>query len=224
VIGYVRVSTQDQADNGVSLDAQRSALRAEADRRGWTIEFVSDEGVSGAVRPERRPGLSRALQRLDRGEVSALMVVRLDRISRSVSDFAGLVDRADARGWGLVLLSPAIDLTEASGRFVAHVLASAAAYERDLASARTKEGLRQRKAEGVRLGRPRRLPERVRLAIVGERDRGKGWTEIANQLNESGVPTAHGGQRWYASTVRAAYESAHSRRDEDGPPGPIPLF
>jgi DNA invertase Pin-like site-specific DNA recombinase len=202
---YVRVSTADQADNGASLDAQRTMLEAEADRRGWDVELVADEGLSG--KNLNRPALVEALERLDRGEADTLMSVRLDRISRSVADFAGLLDRAGKRGWGLVLLSPALDLADPAGRFTANVLASAAQYERELIGARTREGMAQRRAEGwpngKPTGRPRALPEEIRARIVAEHAAGAGWSELARRLNAEGIPTAAGGKQWHPASVRS---------------------
>lgn len=209
-LAYVRVSTADQADNGASLDAQRAALTAEAERRGWDLELVADEGLSG--KNMNRPALVDALNRLDRGEADTLMSVRLDRVSRSVADFAGLLDRAGRKGWGLVLLSPALDLADPAGRFTANVLASAAQYERELIGARTREGMAQRKAEGwpngKPTGRPRALPDDVRAHIVTAHQGGQGWSAIARQLNADGVPTARGGTVWHPSAVRAVALSA----------------
>lgn len=112
----------------------------------------------------------RALARLDRGEADTLISIRLDRISRSVADFAGLLDRAGCKGWGLVLLSPARDLADPAGRFTANVLASAAQYERELISARTKEGMTQRKLDGWAGGRPAGRPcvldDNIRRQII----------------------------------------------------------
>jgi hypothetical protein len=97
-LAYVRVSTTAQADHGASHAAQRATLIAEGARRGWTVEVVADEGLSG--KNLKRPGLQDALRRLDRGEASYLMAVRLDRVSRSVADFAGLIDRSTRKGGG----------------------------------------------------------------------------------------------------------------------------
>ncbi|MDD9206724.1 recombinase family protein [Georgenia sp. 10Sc9-8] len=207
-LGYTRVSTADQAEHGASLEAQRSALAAEADRRGWDIEFVVDEGVSGKVPPTRRAGLGPALAALDAHEADALMAIRLDRVSRSVADFAALVDRAGKHQWGLVLLSPALDLADAAGRFTANVLASAAQYERELIGARTREGLAQRRAEGVRLGRPATVPAYVVTRIAAARAEGSSWAKIADALNADGVPTAQGGARWWPATVRKVADRA----------------
>lgn len=208
-LGYVRVSTADQVDNGASLDAQRTALTGEAARRSWDLELIADEGLSG--KNMNRPALLEALARLDRGDADTLISIRLDRISRSVADFAGLLDRAGRKGWGLVLLSPALDLADPAGRFTANVLASAAQYERELISARTKEGMAQRKVDGWAggrpAGRPRVLDEDVRSRIVAAHTAGRGWSAIARELNEDQVPTARGGVVWHPSTVRAAFHS-----------------
>jgi len=208
-LGYVRVSTADQVENGASLDAQRTALTVEADRRGWDLEIVADEGLS--AKNLNRPALAAALDRLDRGDADTLLSLRLDRISRSVADFAGLLDRADRKGWGLVLLSPSLDLAGPAGRFTANVLASAAQYERELISARTKEGMAQRKVDGWAggrpAGRPRVLDEDVRGRIIAAHTAGRGWSAIARELNDAQVPTARGGAVWHPSTVRAAFQS-----------------
>ena len=169
---------------------------------------MSDPATSGKVAPDKRDGLGPALARLDRGEADALIAVRLDRISRSVADFAGLLDRAGRKEWGIVLQSPALDLADPAGRFTANVLASAAQYERELIGARTREGLAQRRAEGVRLGRPRSLPDDVTARILLARERGESFAAIANALNADAVPTAQGGSRWYPSSVRAAAVAA----------------
>lgn len=205
-LGYVRVSTTQQAEHGASLDAQEDALRAEAGRRGWDIEIVRDEGLS--AKNLKRPGLQGALERLDRGDAHALMAIRIDRVSRSVADFAGLMDRAAKRGWTLVMLSPALDTSDAAGRFTTHVLSAAAEYERALTAARVREGMARRRAEGVHLGRRSELPEDVVRRIVTDRAAGASLRAIADALNAEGVPTAHGGARWHASTVKAVLESA----------------
>ncbi|WP_344470646.1 recombinase family protein, partial [Nakamurella flavida] len=185
---------------GASLDAQRAALTAEAAQRGWDLELVADEGLS--AKNLNRPALTAALDRLDNGQADTLLSLRLDRISRSVADFAGLMVRAQRRGWGLVLLSPALDLADPAGRFTANVLASAAEYERELIGARTREGMAQRRAEGVHLGRPSTLPTASVDRIRELRATGLSLAKTAAALTAEGVPTAAGGQ-WYPSTIKA---------------------
>lgn len=209
-LAYVRVSSLMQVEEGASLDAQESDLKKEAERRGWAVEIVREEGKS-AKSFHGREKLTEALNRLDRGEAQFLLSVRLDRVSRSVADFASLIDRARRKHWGIVLLSPNLDLSDPSGEFVANVLASAAQYERRLISVRTKEGMAQRKAEGVTFGREVAadfLPTYRRvLAMSAE---GLSLNAIARTLNDESVPTAKGG-KWYASTVRAILTSETAR-------------
>lgn len=207
-LGYIRVSTIEQADKGASLDAQRAALTAEAERRGWDLRIVADEGVS--AKTMNRPALQDALQQLDAGKADHLMAIRLDRVSRSVADFAGLLDRAHRRGWGLVLLSPNLDTSTPEGRFTANVLASAAQYERELIGARTREAMAQRKAEGVHVGRPKELPDSVYRRIISDRAEGRSMAAIAAALTADGVPTARGGS-WHASTVHRVLTSASAQ-------------
>lgn len=204
-LAYVRVSTAEQVEHGASLDAQKATLQQEAERRGWDVEVIADEGLS--AKSLNRPGLQSALTRLDSGEADFLLAVRLDRVSRSVADFAGMLDRSSKKGWGLVLMSPNIDTSDPAGRFTGNVLASAAQYERELIGARTREGMAQRKAEGVVLGRPRTMAPEIVTRIKAARAEGQSLRSIAESLNAEGVPTAQGGAKWHASTVKAAADS-----------------
>ena len=90
---------------------------------------------------------------------------------------------------------------------MAHVLATFAQFERRLIGQRTREALAVRKAQGVQLGRPRKLPSQVRSRIKRRRRAGKSLAAIAEELNRDKVPTAHGGVRWYPSTFRAVIAS-----------------
>lgn len=200
-LGYLRVSTGDQVESGAGLDAQRAALIARAALEGWQLEIVADEGLS-AKNVDGRPELVAALARLDAGDVDVLVAAKLDRVSRSVRDFAGLLDRARDNGWRLVLLDLGIDTSSPAGEFVSNTLASAAQYERRIIGQRTREGLAAKRAQGVRLGRPTSLPADVVTRIVTEHRAGTSWSAIARALEADGVPTAQGGARWYPATVR----------------------
>jgi DNA invertase Pin-like site-specific DNA recombinase len=202
VLGYVRVSTDEQADNGGGLEAQREAIRVEAERRGWQVsEMIEDAGCSG--RTLKRPGIQRALDALDGGEADALVVAKLDRLSRSMLDFTATMARAQRRGWALVALDAPVDTTTPAGEAMANVLATFAQFERRLIGQRTKEALAVKRAEGVRIGRPRQLDQKVVKRIAGEREAGATLAVIADGLNQDGIPTAQGGVKWWPSTVRA---------------------
>ena len=210
VIGYVRVSTAEQADSGLGLAAQRAAITAECSRRGWALDAVyEDAGVSGKDLAGR-PQLAEALARLDGGEASTLVVAKLDRLTRSVRDAADMLDRSARRGWAIVALDLGVDTTTPSGEAMANVMAVFAQLERRLIGQRTKDALAVRRSQGVRLGRPRSLPEAIVERIVAERDQGGSWSLIARSLDADGVPTAQGGRRWYPATVRAVY-LAHAK-------------
>lgn len=205
-IGYCRVSTGEQLSSGAGLDAQRAALQAEADRRGWALEFVTEDGLS--AKDLNRPALTEALARLDKGEADVLVVSKLDRLSRSVKDFGGLLERAAKRRWSVLCLDLGVDTTTPVGEFTANVVVSASQYERRLIGQRTKDALAAKKAAGVRLGRPRQLPTEVVERIVRSKAAGGSLAGIARELTADGVATAQGGVRWYASTVAAVLRSA----------------
>jgi DNA invertase Pin-like site-specific DNA recombinase len=201
-IGYARVSTDGQAESGAGLDAQVSAMRAESVRRGWELVRVAiDAGVSGKSLNGRHQ-LTEALDALDAGEAEVLLAAKLDRVSRSVLDFAALMARADRRGWCIVVLDVNVDTTSATGELMATVVAAFAQYERRLIGQRTRDALAAKRASGVVLGRPRTLDTALRERIISERAAGRSLREIAEALTTERVPTAQGGARWYASTVR----------------------
>jgi len=201
VLGYVRVSTSEQASRGANLEAQRRAILAECERRGWhLVETIEDAGYS--ARDLKRPGIQEALRALERGEASALVVAKLDRLSRSMLDFSKLIATATRQHWALVALDVAVDTSTPSGEAMANMLATFSQFERRLISQRTKEALAVKKAEGVRLGRPPTMPQAVVRRIQRQRARGDSLRKIADDLNEAGVPTAQGGAQWYAATVR----------------------
>jgi DNA invertase Pin-like site-specific DNA recombinase len=202
VIGYARVSTEEQGASGAGLEAQRRAIRAECKRRGWTLVRIEEDVLSG--RTMRRPGLQRALEACRSGEVAGVVVSKLDRLSRSLVDFAGLLTDAQARRYNVVALDLGVDLSTPSGEFLASVMASAAQWERRIIGQRTKDALAVKRAQGVKLGRPRTMPEELRARIRAMRKRGLSLPAIAATLEAQGVPTARGGKRWYASTIRAA--------------------
>jgi DNA invertase Pin-like site-specific DNA recombinase len=208
-LAYVRVSTQEQSANGAGLEAQREATTAECQRRGWKLaDTIEDAGYS--ARNLKRPGIQTALERLAAGEADVLVVAKLDRLSRSVVDFAGLMERAAREGWALAVLDLGVDTSTPSGEMIANVLATFAQFERRLIGQRTREALAVKKSQGVQLGRPRSLPDDVRERIVREREKGSSLTAIAERLNAEGVATAQGGQKWWPSTVRSVVAAGSS--------------
>lgn len=205
VVGYIRVSTEEQTDSGAGLEAQRAAITSEVERRGWTlVETFEDAGASGKSM-QGRPGLEAALKAVEaRTGAEGLVVAKLDRLSRSLLDFAALMERAQRRRWSLVALDLGVDTSTPAGEMMAHVLATFAQFERRVIGQRTKDALAVKRAEGVQLGRPRTMPPKVRRRIQRERTAGASFAAIAAKLNAEKVPTAHGGAAWHASTVKKA--------------------
>ncbi len=201
VVGYCRVSTEEQAISGLGLIAQEDAIRSECVRRNVDlIAIYSDAGVSGKTLS--RPALDMAMDDLANGSGNVLMVAKLDRLTRSVHDATGLMATAERSGWGLVALDAPVDTTTPQGAAMAQVLAVFAELERRLIGERTKAALAVRRAQGVRLGRPPLLPKELIARITRLRDDGLTWSSISESLNREGVPTAQGGECWYPATVR----------------------
>lgn len=220
VVGYVRVSTEQQADGGVSLDAQRAKLTAYAVALDLDlVAIVEDAGVS--AKSLNRPGLIRVLAMLDANEAEGVLVAKLDRLTRSVRDLGDLVERYFASRCSLLSVSDSIDTRTAAGRLVLNVLTSVAQWEREATGERTRDALAHLKREGVRLGRPglgwarsdetdadgRRVVSEVTdegetvERIVALRAEGASLRAIVAMLDAEGRKTKRGGQ-WAAETVR----------------------
>lgn len=210
VIGYLRVSTADQADSGAGVEAQRQAIEQTASQRGWQLVTVlADEGMSAASM-DNRPALAAALGLVEAGGADAICVAKLDRLSRSLIDFAGMLDRARRHGWALIALDLGVDTTTECGELVANVMMSVAQWERRRIGTRTREALAVKKAQGVRLGRPSKTSAKTLARIVREADAGASLGKIARDLNTDRVPTSQGGAKWYPSTVRAVLQRVGS--------------
>jgi DNA invertase Pin-like site-specific DNA recombinase len=203
VVGYVRVSTSEQADSGAGLEAQRAAISGAAQRRGWQLVHVFEDAGASGKSMNGRPGLTGALDVVERGDADALAVAKLDRLSRSLLDFAALMERARKRGWNLIALDLGVDTSTPSGEMMASVLATFAQFERRLIGQRTKDALAVKRAQGVRLGRPREIPEATVARISDLYRAGLSVAAIARRLNEDGVSTPRGG-RWHSPGVKRA--------------------
>ena len=144
---YARVSTNDQQ----TLAMQNRAMREYAARRGWRIVLQVREVNSGAAKREAR---ERLLEAARRREIDLVVVWRLDRWGRSVTDLLATLQELEHLGVGFVSLTEALDLTTAAGRAMAGLLAVFAAFEREILQERTKAGLAEARQNGKRLGRP----------------------------------------------------------------------
>src|SRR6266540_2019094 len=196
-VAYVRVSTSEQADSGAGLEAQRAAICSEATRRGFYLVGVYEDAGASGKSVSGRPGLQQALEALESGQAEALIVAKLDRLSRSLLDFAALMERARQGGWSLIALDLGVDTSTPSGELMANVLATFAQFERRLIGQRTRDALAVKRAQGVRLGRPREMSEEALERIRELHQAGHRVAEIVRQLNAEGVATPRG-KRWHS--------------------------
>ena len=151
-IAYVRVSTGKQADQGLSLEVQQEKATAYA--RLYDLELVEvivDAGES--AKTLHRPGLQRALQLLQSGAARALLIIKLDRLTRSVADLGRLIDQYFAPGQAeLLSVNEQIDTRSASGRLVLNILASVSQWEREVIAERTRDVMRYKQQQGEYIG------------------------------------------------------------------------
>ena len=171
---YARVSTTDQQ----TLAMQMRALREYVARRGWTIALQIREIGSGAVERKAREQLIEAARRR---EIDVVLVWRLDRWGRSVTDLLATLQELEHLGVGFVSLTEALDLTTPAGRAMAGLLAVFAEFEREILRERTRAGLAQARLNGKQLGRP--LTARLHAAEIRKLHRaGVAKAEIARRL------------------------------------------
>jgi DNA invertase Pin-like site-specific DNA recombinase len=201
---YARVSTQQQVQDGMSLDIQEKSLRDAAEKSGYTdVVLLKEEGRS-AKSLTGRPVVRKALAQLESGEAHAMFVTRIDRLARSTRDFLSVVDHSQKFGWRLILLDLNLDTALPSSRFVVTIMSALAEMERGIISERQKDVHRYRretgKIWGVNIGPKPMLPQAVIDRVLAERAAGKSFRAIAKGLNADGVPTAFNKQ-WTQSTV-----------------------
>ena len=172
---YARVST----NNGQDPTMQTRDLREYAERRGWTIasEYV-DIGISGTK--EKRPELDRLMSDAHRRRFDAVVVWKFDRFARSVSHLLRALESFKAQGIEFVSFSEQLDTSTPAGKLVFTVLGAVAELERSLIVERVKAGLRNARAKGKKLGRPRVYPDQHRIASL--RAEGLSWAKIAERL------------------------------------------
>lgn len=215
VIIYIRVSTEEQAKEGLSLAAQRARAEAYAAAFGHqVVEIIEDAGVS--AKSLKRPGLQRALKMLRKGDADGLLIIKLDRLSRSLIGWATLIEKYfnERSGRHLLSVSDTIDTSSASGRLVLNMLMAVAQWEREAIAERTSEALQHKKRQGARLGAvplgfkragdhlvvdpdEQRVLERVRELAAG----GARLSEIRAALERDGIKTKRGGA-WHLTTIR----------------------
>jgi DNA invertase Pin-like site-specific DNA recombinase len=207
-VAYVRVSTDKQADQGVSLEAQQAKIRAYAELYGLElVEVIVDAGIS--AKTLERTGQSKALGMLKSGGAAALLVVKLDRLTRSVRDLGELVETyfADPEGPALLSVSEQIDTRTAAGRLVLNVLGAVSQWEREAIGERTSAAMQHMASRGAytggkapfgyRLAGDRLTEEADEQAAIREartlRSAGLSLRQVAAKLYELGFRSRTGG-------------------------------
>ena len=203
-VGYVRVSTEEQAAHGISLDAQRARIEAYATAHGLElVEVIEDAGRSG--KNLKRPGLQHVLRMAAKKEVDAVIIMRLDRAFRNVDDARAITRDYDRDGVALHSIDEKLDTKSAMGRFFFTLMASIAEMERDIISERITIALQRKRARGERYGE---IPygfacqdgklikceeeQKALSRIKRLRKQGLSFQKIADALNTASVPTRHG--------------------------------
>lgn len=214
-IGYVRVSTVGQVEDGVSLQAQRERIAAWCLANGVEAgEVFVDAGLSGK-RADNRPALQRALDATCRAG-GVLVVYSLSRLARSVRDTISIAERLDKAGADLVSLSEKIDTTSAAGKMVFRMLAVLAEFERDLISERTRMAMAHKRRRNERVGKvpygrdlagdgvgliENPFEQQTLVLIARWRSEGMSLRKIAEELTRRAIPTKEGGVVWSHATV-----------------------
>lgn len=176
---YARIST---SNHGQDTEVQLRELREYCARRGWEIasEYV-DSGVSGSK--ERRPQLDRLMADAKKRHFDSVVVYRYDRFARSLRHLVNALEDFRALGIEFVSLHEGVDTSTPNGRLIFGIFASIAEFERELIRDRVRSGLRNAKAKGKRIGRPRVAVNAARVAVM--RAQGSSWSEICAETGLS---------------------------------------
>ena len=220
-IGYVRVSTDRQAEQGVSLEAQETKIRATATVQGAElIEVIVDGGES--AKSLKRPGLQKLMTLVNSGKVHAVIIAKLDRLTRSVKDLCALLELFEKRKVALISVAESLDTGSAAGRLVITIMGAVSQWEREAIGERTRDALRHKRAQGQRVGNiefgfrlasdGRKLePDAVEQAALAEisnlRAQGQPLRRIATILNSQGRRTRRGTEWRLESVARTIKRS-----------------
>lgn len=205
VIGYLRTAPRELPQDRPSLDQQRAGIVAAVEENGWVLVSVEQDQRSG--RSLRRPGLKRALDACREGSAEAIVVARLDRLTYSPADLAQLMAGAARDGLHIVALKEGLDTADPDSAQALRIFAEAASW---IPSALERAA---RPLSGRPRGRPSSTPVEVAERIRSMRREGATLQAICDVLNDEGVPTPRGGQRWRPTSLRSIL------RTDGGSPG-----
>ena len=221
-VGYVRVSTTEQADNGISLEAQRAKIKAYAGLKGFELlDIVEDRGVS--AKNLRRPGIQRILELAKSKEIGAVVVYMLDRMFRNTVDALDTTRKFDKWGVSFHSIQETLDTKSAMGRFFFSILASVAELERGVIGERTRNALRHKRAMGCKTGgdvpfghdlasggilTPNTEEQKAISLIQRLKAKGRSLRVICMELERRGIKTKNGNASWHPHTVSRIFARA----------------
>ncbi len=224
-VAYIRVSTEGQALEGVSLEAQEAKIRAYCALNDLElVEVYADRGVSGK-RADNRPELQRALNAIDNGQADALVIFKLDRLARCTIDALEIAQSLDKRGASLHSLNEKLDTGSAMGRFFFTLVASLAEMERGIIAERTLAAHNHKRSRNEACGHApfgwkaseggkglEPHPEEQQTLALIDRLLAEGWTQqaIVDELNRLERPAKRGGT-WKRSNLRSVLRTREKR-------------
>ena len=212
-IGYIRVSTEEQAKEGVSLENQEQKIRAYCKLKDLNLlEIIQDAGIS--AKNLRRPGAQKVIEMAQEKMIDAVVVYKLDRMFRSTVDALETTRQFDKWGVSFHSIEETIDTKSAMGKFFFTLTAALAEMEREIIGERTRDVLQRKKANGevyghVPFGFKRfkgkllnhNAEQKIVKAVLGMREKGFNFSRISRELNQMGCKTKKG-SRWYPQTVK----------------------
>jgi DNA invertase Pin-like site-specific DNA recombinase len=219
VVGYIRVSTDQQEASGLGLEAQLAKIKGYCQLYDLELVEILQDAASGK-NMKKRPNFLKALSMLKSGEAEGLIVAKLDRLTRSLKDLGFLIDNYFAAKFNLFVVCEQVDTRSANGRMVLNIMVSIAQWEREIIGERTRDALQAKRTRGEKTGgtcpygftinQEGKLIESqaeqsvIRLA-VSLRVKGYSYARIAQALNDKGIQSKTGSV-WFASTAQRIIE------------------
>jgi len=235
VAGYIRVSTREQAETKLSLTNQEEKLKAYAISNDITIDRIYNDAAESAG-DLNRPAMHELLAEVEKGNISHVIIYKLDRLTRNLENLGYLLRLFDKKEVSLLSVQESLNTSNASGRMIVNLLGMIAQWEREVIAERTRAALNVKRARGEKLGgiipygsrvakgkgeggkdtlvpNPKEAP--VLQGILDARAEGRGYADIAQGLNQMGIKARSGG-RWFPSTIRSVCIRSKANVDARG--------
>lgn len=215
IVGYIRVSTKEQAETKLSLIHQEQKIRALAEAHDLPLSHIFNDAAESA-KDLNREAIQELLAEIEKGKIGHVVIYKLDRLIRNVENLGYLLRLFEKKGVTLSSVQESLDTSTASGRMVVNLLGMIAQWERETIAERTQAALDVKRGRGEKLGGivpyghrtrqgrlvPHEKEQKILQAILKARRAGRGYQDIAEALNGQGVEPRTG-KRWYASTIRS---------------------